>query len=396
MNVCENPDILRVIWFGLEIVDIVKIIIPIALIVLGIIDFSKSVITSDEGIQKKSGKLFLKRIIYAVLVFIVPWLIKVFIITLGDLSVLKTNEVNFTDCLDNANSECIDALETGEMTKIINSCDVSSEAIKKLESNNCQGEVFIVNYYDNGVDKTESVLACNDENFTFKTITNQETGCKNIKWNAKSSSDVGGFSVGVPYTFTKDFLDSINNNGRFDLVPVWSKSFTIDYYYEDGVTLYKSVPACIGEEQQIGDIYKEGYKLLSWELDKPINSSINNFSKGSRYTFNENELTGNSIKMTAVFEKIIKQNCDKKLGVIKFYDETGNKLIETIEFCEGELLDFPSYDIPGRTFTGWDFKFNPAGRTVYSANKQYSFSSAQLYSIYSNHDDKFHLIPVFK
>ena len=111
MNVCENPDILRVIWFGLEIVDIVKIIIPIALIVLGIIDFSKSVITSDEGIQKKSGKLFLKRIIYAVLVFIVPWLIKVFIITLGDLAVLKTNEVNFTDCLDNANGEKIEELE---------------------------------------------------------------------------------------------------------------------------------------------------------------------------------------------------------------------------------------------------------------------------------------------
>lgn len=111
MKVCENPDILRVIWFGLEIVDIVKIIIPIALIVLGIIDFSKSVITSDEGIQKKSGKLFFKRLIYAILVFTVPWLIKVLIITLGDLAVLKTNEVNFTDCLDNANGEKIEELE---------------------------------------------------------------------------------------------------------------------------------------------------------------------------------------------------------------------------------------------------------------------------------------------
>lgn len=111
MNVCENPDILRVIWFGLEIIDIVKIIIPIALIVLGIIDFSKSVITSDEGIQKKSGKLFIKRLIYAVLVFTVPWLIKVLIITLGDLAVLDSNEVNYTDCLDNANGEKIEELE---------------------------------------------------------------------------------------------------------------------------------------------------------------------------------------------------------------------------------------------------------------------------------------------
>lgn len=111
MNVCENPDILRVIWFGLEILDIVKIIIPIALIVLAIIDFSKSVITSDEGIQKKSGKLFIKRFIYAILVFTMPWLIKVLIVTLGDLAVLDSNEVNYTDCLDNANSERIEELE---------------------------------------------------------------------------------------------------------------------------------------------------------------------------------------------------------------------------------------------------------------------------------------------
>lgn len=111
MNVCENPDILRVIWFAREIVNIVKIIIPIALIVLGIVDFSKAVITSDENVQKKTGKLFMKRIIYAILVFTVPWIIEVLIITLGNLAVLDSDEVNYTDCLENANGDKIAELD---------------------------------------------------------------------------------------------------------------------------------------------------------------------------------------------------------------------------------------------------------------------------------------------
>lgn len=106
---CTNPDILKVIYFFTLIIDIVKIIIPIGLIIMGMIDFSKSVVTSDESIQKKNISLFVKRIIYAVLIFIVPWIIEVLIVSLGDL----TEGVNYTDCLDNANSETIEAIENG-------------------------------------------------------------------------------------------------------------------------------------------------------------------------------------------------------------------------------------------------------------------------------------------
>lgn len=122
MDACTNPDILRVIYFFLLIINIVKIIIPIALIVLGIIDFSKSVMTSDEKVQKKTISLFFKRLLYAVLVFAVPWIIKVLMVTLGNLSV--TDEINFTDCLENANSECIDALDGNNLTIINEKCDV--------------------------------------------------------------------------------------------------------------------------------------------------------------------------------------------------------------------------------------------------------------------------------
>lgn len=109
INACENPDILRVIYFANLILDIVRIIIPIGLIIIGMIDFSKAVTSSDEGVQKKSVNLFLKRIIYAVLVFAVPWIVEILIITLGNL----TEGVNFTDCLENANSKTIEEIENG-------------------------------------------------------------------------------------------------------------------------------------------------------------------------------------------------------------------------------------------------------------------------------------------
>lgn len=111
-HICEIPAVLKVIQFALIILDILKIIIPIALIILGIIDFSKSVITNDEKLQKKSVNLFFKRLLYAVLVFIVPWLIEVLTITLGNL-IGDTEATNFTDCLENANKDTIKKIEDG-------------------------------------------------------------------------------------------------------------------------------------------------------------------------------------------------------------------------------------------------------------------------------------------
>lgn len=125
MDACTNPDILRVIYFFLIIVDIVKIVIPIALIIMGIIDFSKAVVVSDEKVQKKSVSLFMKRLLYAVLVFLVPWIVEVLMITLGNL---LSDEINFTDCLENANSECIEQLDGGST---FTACHVSENFGKK-------------------------------------------------------------------------------------------------------------------------------------------------------------------------------------------------------------------------------------------------------------------------
>ena len=144
MDACTNPEILKVIYFIQLLIDIVKIAIPIGLIVMGMIDFSKSVITNDDKIQKKNLMLFLKRVMYAALVFVVPWIVEVLMIGIGNL----TEKVNFTDCLENA--KYINHYEN--LANQEETLDVSTQ-IKDLNEAN-QTETFLIK--DGEIDKAET------------------------------------------------------------------------------------------------------------------------------------------------------------------------------------------------------------------------------------------------
>lgn len=53
----------------------VFIIVPIALMLYAMVDFGKAVTASDEKEVKAAQSRLIKRIIYAALIFLVPWLI---------------------------------------------------------------------------------------------------------------------------------------------------------------------------------------------------------------------------------------------------------------------------------------------------------------------------------
>lgn len=73
-NVCkELGPILGIVNF---IVNLIMIGVPIALIIYGMIDLGKAVISSKEDEVKKATKLFFKRFLYAVGVFAVVWIVQ--------------------------------------------------------------------------------------------------------------------------------------------------------------------------------------------------------------------------------------------------------------------------------------------------------------------------------
>ena len=79
LETCQHPGVLRILYFVSLLFDLIFIIVPIGLILMLLIDFSKAVIAGDDDKVKKSTKIVGKRIIYAVLVFATPWIVSLFL-----------------------------------------------------------------------------------------------------------------------------------------------------------------------------------------------------------------------------------------------------------------------------------------------------------------------------
>ena len=75
------------------------ILIPVALIAFGLFDLGKAVIASDEKEVKAAQSRFIKRIIYAIVIFLVPALVTFImqIVALGADS-SETSTTSWADC----------------------------------------------------------------------------------------------------------------------------------------------------------------------------------------------------------------------------------------------------------------------------------------------------------
>lgn len=68
--------ILQIIGIAKAVVRVLQIAVPIALIIWGTIDIGKAVIAGDEKKIKEAQKPFVKRVIAAIIVFCVPFIVE--------------------------------------------------------------------------------------------------------------------------------------------------------------------------------------------------------------------------------------------------------------------------------------------------------------------------------
>lgn len=99
--------------FTKMLVDIVKIVIPILLVAFGMIDLAKAVISNDEKVMKEAQGRFIKRIIYAVIIFFIVAIVQLIFSVLAtaskDSATGKVNSNNVNDCIAcfiSDNSKC--------------------------------------------------------------------------------------------------------------------------------------------------------------------------------------------------------------------------------------------------------------------------------------------------
>ena len=67
-----------------SIIRILQIAVPIIIILLGSIDLGKAVMAGDDKVIKESQKMFIKRLIYGVVVFFVVYVVRAVFSVVGE------------------------------------------------------------------------------------------------------------------------------------------------------------------------------------------------------------------------------------------------------------------------------------------------------------------------
>ena len=83
---CEDIAVLKTVLFIKKILEIVLYIIPIILILMIMLDLTKNVIASKDDEMKKNFQIAIKRIISAVILFLVPTIVNFAINGLGEFN----------------------------------------------------------------------------------------------------------------------------------------------------------------------------------------------------------------------------------------------------------------------------------------------------------------------
>ena len=98
LDISGNPSLAPVWKIVGTIINIIWIGVPILLIVLGSVDLGKAVISSKEDEVKKAKKSLINRLIYAVLVFCVVWIVTIVMDAISGIGIEGTNTTNWKTC----------------------------------------------------------------------------------------------------------------------------------------------------------------------------------------------------------------------------------------------------------------------------------------------------------
>ncbi len=168
VSACEDADVLRIIYFGKILLEIVFVAVPIALIVMLMVDMAKVVIANDEEKMTKMRNLAIRRIITAMGVFSVPSLA-------GIIVGVVDQATGYMSCLTNANADSIlvyqaqkdkkKAQEEAEWNQEIESAadKALQEAIKELDAKRAQAKRLAEISKSNGT--TEMIGATTSDNY---------------------------------------------------------------------------------------------------------------------------------------------------------------------------------------------------------------------------------------
>jgi hypothetical protein len=146
-SICTNDRIVTAIKLVKMFLQLLQIIVPIALIVLGSLDLGKAVVSLDEGAAKKGQKKFINRCIAAVLVFLSAVIVRTAMGFVGNDAWQacwdSTSTVENVVCNYSGTSATVKiTYANNKVSYSINSCSEASGLNSGNFSNGCPGKLY--------------------------------------------------------------------------------------------------------------------------------------------------------------------------------------------------------------------------------------------------------------
>lgn len=108
VEVCQNQDVQKVMAIVRLLMNVICIIVPIVMIVLGSFDLFKAVTAGKEEDIKKKQSVLIKRVIAGLIIFLVPTIVSILMNLIGVSewrTCWNTTETSFQDLFNGEVSE---------------------------------------------------------------------------------------------------------------------------------------------------------------------------------------------------------------------------------------------------------------------------------------------------
>ena len=224
LGICDNPEILKVMMLIKIVISAICVAVPIILIVVLMLDYSKAVSSNDNDMVMKITRNLPYRLIAVAVIFFIPSLVKI-VVNIADGSANT-----YIGCIENATPENIESayieraagsVRRSKETLSINDKNNTKTKIKKDKNNNEKNELskeikYIKIYIDlkTEIDRLTTNYNRKDYNALYKKINAIEdeemrnkliTFAEEIKGQKPLNVASGAFQK--KFTGSKDYLD---------------------------------------------------------------------------------------------------------------------------------------------------------------------------------------------
>ena len=201
LEICQNPAVLKIIWFVCEIIKIALYIIPTIAIIFTSIDLAKNIIAENDNNMSANVKIAIKRILYLATIFLIPTVVSFFISFLGYLGISSAT------CINNANSNYIEKRELVLAKESLEKAKKSGKLSKILDAESA------INKLKNGTEKNSLLNEVKIlKQSTTEEIEKKENQNQNVINNG-STKYKGGSNNTIPIA-NVNFEIKKNNNGK--------------------------------------------------------------------------------------------------------------------------------------------------------------------------------------